>query len=46
MPLKIKMEKPLTITSDDKRRIAAMDRWDRDAWLQDESTARGTMALS
>jgi len=41
MPLKLKMENPHVISADDKRRIAAMDRWDRDAWLRDEVYGKG-----
>jgi hypothetical protein len=41
MPLKLKMDNPHVISADDKRRIAGMDRWDRDAWLRDEVYGKG-----
>ena len=41
MPLKLKMENPHVISADDKRRIAGMDRFDRDDWLRNEVYGKG-----
>ena len=41
MPLKLKLENPVTISAEEKTRIASLDRHERDDWLRENVYAKG-----